>query len=310
MIKVAVGIDMGGTNIKMGLVHEDQLLVKTKIPALSNNSLSDRLNTVKKHINQLLQDNSCSPIGIGISYPDIVDTEEMKILGNYVKYAGANKYDLRQWVKGSWNIPFVLENDARATLIGEWQYGAGKQCENIVLMTLGTGVGTAALQNNQVLRGKHFLSGILGGHFTINNKGNMCSCGNIGCLETEASSWVLPKKIKEDTEYKKSLLFQEKNLDFETLFKLAPRDNLAKKIRNQCISIWGIGLVNLIHAYDPEKIIIGGGVMKSKDIILPLLKQHINEHAWIKKDSIAILTAIDVEYAAVLGMNYLIKQKI
>ncbi|MFC2175817.1 ROK family protein [Bacteroidota bacterium] len=310
MLNVNIGVDMGGTNIKIGFVHEDQLLVKTTIPALSNNALSDRLNAVKKHINQLLQDNSCTPKGIGISFPDIVDTEEMKILGNYVKYGRANEFDLKQWALDAWNIPLVLENDARAALIGEWQYGAGKQCKDVVLMTLGTGIGTAAIQNNQILRGKHFLSGILGGHFTINNNGSLCSCGNIGCLETEASSWVLPKKIKDDPDYNKSLLSKEKHLDFEALFKLASSDFLAKKIRNQCISIWAMGLVNLIHAYDPEKIIIGGGVMKSKNIILPILKKHINEHAWIKKDSITILAATDVEYAAIFGMNYLIKQKI
>lgn len=310
MLKVTIGIDMGGTNIKLGFVHEGQLLAKTSIPALSTKPLSDRLDVVKTHINRLLRDNSCTPIGVGISFPDIVDTSEMKIIGNYVKYDRANEVDLQQWTLDAWNVPFVLENDARATLIGEWQYGVGKHCKDIVLMTLGTGIGTAALQNDQILRGKHFISGILGGHFTVNSNGRRCNCGNIGCLEAEASSWVLPKKIKEDIDYKKSLLSQEKKLDFETLFKLASKDSLAKKIRNQCITIWGMGLVNLIHAYDPEKIIIGGGVMKSKDIILPLLKEHINQHAWIKKDSITILAAMDLDYAAVLGMNYLIKQKI
>src|SRR5699024_3396254 len=107
--------------------------------------------------------------GIGISFPGIVDHINKKIISRYVKYRDAHKVDLRRWLeKNDWNdVPLVLENDARSALIGEWQYGAGKGWNNTLMVTLGTGMGSAVLINGELFRGANFLGGSLGGHMTI-----------------------------------------------------------------------------------------------------------------------------------------------
>src|SRR3990170_7444612 len=110
------------------------------------------------------------------------------------------------WAMERWGVPLVLENDARAALVGEWQYGAGKDCDNVVLITLGTGVGTAALINGKLLHGKHFLAGSLGGHMSINLHGDVCNCGNLGCVESEASTWALQKLVTRDRNFHSSTL--------------------------------------------------------------------------------------------------------
>lgn len=309
---IAIGIDLGGTRTKIGLVKGGQIIANAKIKAVTESNLLDHLTEVGGIVDRLmaeegLQQNDLS--GIGLAFPGIVDSNQMKILSKYVKYADAHTLDLKQWAMEKWKIPLVLENDARAALLGEWQYGAGKGSDNLVLVTLGTGVGSAALIEGKLLKGKHFMAGNLGGHMTINLHGAVCNCGNIGCLETEASTWVLREKIKSTEGYTQSHLVGEKEVNFHSLFELARQgDALAMQIKSHCLKAWSLGIINLIHAYDPELLVVGGGVMQSKDDILPVIQQMVSKHAWTSEGNIAIVPATQVEFAGILGVSYLVNQ--
>lgn len=283
---------MGGTRIKIGLVRQGKLLADTTIAASSHVNLSERLIEIADTVDQLLKDNSAVPAGIGIAFPGIVDHVRRKVLSKYVKYPDAQDVDFIQWAKQRWNIPVALENDAKAALIGEWQYGNGTGCRDLVLVTLGTGVGSGVMIDGKLLSGRNFIAGNLGGHMTINVRGKDCNCGNIGCLETEASAW----RLREDHD-----------LDFKTLFDRAAKgDKTAIDIQSNYLKAWSLGIISLIHAFDPERIVIGGGVMQSGDLIISKICEMIAKHSWVKNNPPEVVAAAHPDFAGILGMYYLV----
>ena len=306
-MEAGIGIDMGGTRIKIGLVRNGEILASCVIQSSAHVSLEERLRDIGEHVDQILQKNHCTPTGVGIAFPGIVDTIENKILSRYVKFPDAQGVNLSQWAQNKWGIPLALENDARAALVGEWKFGAGKSCDNLVLITLGTGVGTAALINGRLLHGKHYLAGSLGGHMSINLHGDVCNCGNLGCVESEASTWALQKIAARYPDFNGSALAKEPELNFDLVFSHAKNgDGTAIAIRDHALMAWTLAIINLIHAYDPERIVIGGGIMKSKELIVPFVQNMIKKDTWINDHVIDLVPAEHVEYAGILGMCHLI----
>ncbi len=306
-MEAGIGIDMGGTRIKIGLVSNGEILATSVIQSSAHVSLEERLKDIGEHVDQLLQKTQCTPTGLGIAFPGIVDTVGNKILSRYVKFPDAQRVNLSQWAQGRWGTPLVLENDARAALLGEWKFGAGKSCDNLVLITLGTGVGTAALINGRLLHGKHFLAGSLGGHMSINLNGDVCNCGNLGCVESEASTWALQKIAARYADFNDSVLAKEAELNFDLVFNAARNgDSTAIAIQDHALRAWSVAIINIIHAYDPERILIGGGIMRSKHLIVPYVQNMIKKDTWINDHVIDLVPAEHVEYAGILGMGHLI----
>ena len=303
-------MDLGGTKIKLGLVKDGKILCTADTDANSKNGLSERLPVIKNLMNDLLAQsgiNLNAVAGIGISIPGIVDSKQKKILSIDNKFNDAPALDLSAWAYENWQIQIQLENDARSALIGEWQYGKGKGYDNVVLMTIGTGVGSSAVIEGKVLRGKHFQAGCLGGHFTININGQKCNCGNYGCVEVEASTWNIERIAKASENFHSSVLTGENKIDFESIFRCAAnKDALAMQLRDQCINVWGACAVNLIHAYDPEILIVSGGVMASAEYIIPHLQNKVNEHAWTPWGKVKIEAAENINTAALLGVAYIV----
>ena len=217
--------------------------------------------------------------------------------------------DLVQWIYNEWGLPMVIDNDARMALRGEWQYGAGKGTDNLVMITLGTGVGGATLINGEILYGKHYQAGCLGGHFTINFHGHSCTCGNIGCVESEASGWRLPEMKNNFPGIESSLLSREAELNFKLLFKYARLDDpVANNMLNHCLDAWSAGIISMIHAYDPEMVIISGGIMQSSDMIIPKIQEKVTQYAWTPWGKVKVVPAHFVNEAVLLGANYMVKQ--
>ena len=305
--KVGVVVDMGGTMIKIGVVRDGVILSNTTVVAGSHSSLRDKLPEVGDKIDLLLAENNYTPTAIGLAFPGIVDATTNTILSKYVKYPDARDLNLDQWALDRWNIPLLIENDARAALLGEWRYGAGNGCDDIVLVTLGTGFGSAVMIGGKLLRGRNHLAGNLGGHITINIKGAVCNCGNIGCLETECSSWAIENYVKSLAEFKNSNFKDATDVSFRTIFQAAASgDKFMSSVLDHFLYVWSVGIINLIHAYDPQKVIIGGGVMRSKDVILPYVQKMVNRHSWLKEGSIEMVAAEQIEFAGLLGIYHLL----
>lgn len=308
-----IAIDLGGTIIKAGLLDDNHLLASFSEDASSGTGLKNNLPVIEKLIFRLLAEQQLTVknlMGIGFSFPGLVDSAQNQVLSTNKKYDDAPNLDLTQWAKKTWGLPLFLENDARMALLGEWQHGAGKGFENIVMVTLGTGIGSAVLIEGKLLKGKHFQAGNLGGHFTVNHRGTLCTCGNIGCMESEASTWKLPELITSHAAYSSSSLKNEKRLDYEALFKNALRnDHVAKEILDHCFSVWSSGLISMIHAFDPEVMILSGGIMKSASVILPELQNCINQLAWTPWGKVKLLEARNINTAALFGADYLVRSR-
>ena len=144
---------------KLGIVDDGRLIAHSVIDAFSGSGLLPRLPAIETSISELLV-RSRTPrenlAGVAVAIPGIVDTREMRLLSVNKKFTDAVGFDLVAWAQKKWQLPLLLENDARSALVGEWQYGAGRGCDNLAMVTLGTGIGGAVLIEGKVLRGKHF----------------------------------------------------------------------------------------------------------------------------------------------------------
>ncbi len=304
-------VDIGGTFVKLGLLKNQSVCIETKFSADSEAPFAETIRSIERGILNMLaklgkEKNKIQAIGIG--FPGIVDSKNLKVVSVNQKFNDAVHFDFQAWAAEKFHCPVTLENDARMALLGEWQYGAGKGFDDICMLTLGTGVGSAVLVEGKLLKGKHFQAGNLGGHFTVRINGAKCTCGNFGCVEAEASTWMLGQRLKSDLRYAKSP-FKGKPLDFKLLFDVASQgDPMANDIKKQCLEVWAGCVINLIHAYDPELVILGGGVMKSADQIVPFVEKRVNERAWTPWGKVKIVPSKIPNKSALLGAAYTVKK--
>ncbi|MDP3912969.1 MAG: ROK family protein [Bacteroidota bacterium] len=306
-----IAIDLGGTIIKIGLLINGDLVDRKEIVAQSTFGLKSQLPELERVVDQLLASNQVqkeSILGIGFSFAGLVDSVENRILSTNQKYDDGPDTDLVGWALEKWNWPLFAMNDARMALLGEWQHGSGQRCADLVMVTLGTGIGSAVLIGGELLIGKHFQAGNLGGHFVVNHHGTVCTCGNIGCVEAEASTWRLPSLLKEHPEFDQSSIKNEEVLDFKALFHHAGNnDRVAKDVLDYCLSAWAAGIITMIHAFDPEMIILSGGIMKSSEVILPALQEKVNQLAWTPWGKVKLVEAKFPDSAALYGADYLVR---
>lgn len=307
-----IAIDLGGSRLKIGIVHNGEIQALSMMDIASADGIAGNLELLKTQINTLLNEVPAGSVdGIGLAFPGLVDTVQNQVIDTSKKYDDAPAINLAQWFVNEFGLELRMENDARLACLGEWKFGAGMGKSDMVMCTLGTGIGSAVIMNDRILRGKHFQAGVLGGHFIIDyqNTTNKCSCGNYGCVEAMASNWMVEKMSREHPFYPQSKLKTARRIDLATVFKLSEQqDELAVLLRNHCLKTWSAGLINLIHAYDPEIVVVGGGVMKSKNIILPYFKKNIAERAWCPSGFPEVVTATYPDTAALLGASLLFEQ--
>ena len=174
--------------------------------------------------------------GLVLAFPSLVDARSGKVLAEFHKYADAMDLNLPAWCREHLNLPLVMENDARAAAIGEWQAGAGGGCDDMVMVTLGTGIGTCAIIDGRVIRGKHAQATIMGGHLSVAGTPRPCSCGALGCAEAQGSTAYLPA-IVEAVCGPRAVT---KLPDFRAVFTLADGgDGDALHVRRHVLGVWG-----------------------------------------------------------------------
>src|SRR5205085_754759 len=152
----------------------------------------------------------------------------------------------------SLGLPLRLENDAHAALLGEWRFGAGRGADDLVMITLGTGIGTSVLLGGRALRGRHAQAGNLGGHFVVDPKGFPCVCGSRGCLEAQQHRHAIRTLARDDPRFASSALSLESSIDYASLFRLRESDELARSLLERSFNLWGMLVVSLIHQFDPQ----------------------------------------------------------
>jgi glucokinase len=300
----ALAIDFGGTHATCGLVEDRTLLASETVDA-NRASLASILPTIAETFRKLVQRESLAMqdfAGVAAGFAGIVNSRIGRIVGTNAKYEDAPTIDLDAWSRKTLGIPMRIENDARMALLGEAFAGAASGFTDVVMMTLGTGIGGVAMIEGKLLRGKHGQAGCLGGHIPVLFTGRTCTCGAIGCAEAEAAGWSLPLIVKDWPGIEQSALAKYSDIGFKELFEeSANGDSVAVAIRDRCLNVWAADAVGLIHAYDPEIIVIGGGVMKSAGAIIPYVQQYVSKHAWTPWGKVQVRTAALGNNAALLG---------
>ena len=258
--KYAIGIDLGGTNLRVALVSEDGEIarkVKKASPEEVLNSLSETIEEVKQG----------DITGIGLGVAGLIDRENGRVFSS-PNYHAVEGLDLVEGIQRKFNVPVYLENDANCAALGENARGAGKDFENFVLLTLGTGIGGGIIYKGELLDAAAEI-----GHMSINAEAEKCPCGNIGCLENYASARAMIAKavvmLEKGTE---SML---KNCCNGSIYKITPDDiyksalegdTLSREILRDAGRALGVGLANLINILSPEAIILAGGLIGAWNI--------------------------------------------
>lgn len=305
--------DMGGTRIKAALVDAGRVVVRDVFPARSDLGLAPRLPALADAFERLCAGAGVAPgacDGIAISFPSLVDVRTGRVLAEYGKYRDAMTVDLRAWARERFGLFLAIENDARMACIGEWRHGAGRGCDNLVMVTLGTGLGTSAVIEGRVLRGVHGQAGCLGGHLTVRHGGRACSCGNAGCAEAEASTAFLAALAAGLPGFAQSPLAAEPALDYAAILEWVRRgDPTARRLLDHSVSVWGSLLVNLVHAYDPDLVIVGGGIMAGADLLLPALRAHVERYAHTPWGRVRVVPSELKDDAGVVAAPWLVEEQ-
>jgi glucokinase len=301
--------DTGGTRIKLALMRDRSIVGHQSFAARASEGLAPQLPRIAQGLDSL-----CGEAGIdrrecsafAMAFPSLIDAGTGRVLAAYGKYADAPQLDLPGWCRETLHLPLIIENDARMALLGEWQAGAGRGSDDLVMVTLGTGLGTAALVEGRIVRGRHGQAGVLGGHLTVQHAGRPCTCGNEGCAEAEASTSVLSALAAESREYSASPLSRSPCIDYASVFRLAREgDACAINLKSRAIGIWSSLIVNLIHAYDPERVIVGGGIMAGEAQFFPELQRQVLARAHTPWGRVAIVRGELGDAAALFGGEYL-----
>lgn len=309
-----LAIDLGGSHVTSAVVADGQILASSSMRTNAG-SLKQLMPEIERNLVDLCEHANvpiaqCS--GIGMGFPAIVDAGSGEILSRFTKYAdGVSGTELRDWADRKFGLPIAIENDAKLALLGEHAYGAAKGFADVVMITLGTGIGAAAMLGNQLLKSRMGHAGQLGGHLTVNLAGRLCACGAVGCAEAEASTSTLPLLCREHPAFASSALAQESSLDFEAVFRCKDAgDWVATEIFNRCIHVWSVLTVTLIHAYGPEILLFGGGVLRRKAEILPPIRKYVDTHSWKTASGDVRIQAAELgETAALIGAEALFTRR-
>ena len=307
----AIAIDLGGTHASVGVLRETVLLASKDLDVEATRGLTSLLPHLQQTALALLHQQELSVsdmLGVSLSLPSLVDFYAGRIVSANNKFPDAADIDLRRWSQEAFGLPLVLENDARAALLGEVSAGAARGRKDVLMITLGTGVGSAVLAGGKPFRTAQPQGGNLGGHIPIRLDGRQCSCGAFGCVESEASGWALPLVAQEIVGFSESTLARVGKLDFATVFAHSDAgDVVAMRLIQHCLRVWSMAIVGLVHAYGPQVVVIGGGVAARTDLV-PTLAHYVQRHAWAPAGPVEIVTAELANLAPLYAAIALLKE--
>lgn len=307
-----IAIDFGGTRCKAGLVCGGEIRDLRVMDTPRHGSLEQMLPDLHAMIVKMMAvDASAGPVqALAWALPCIISPDGNRVVRTFGKFEDAPRLDLAAWARETICLPLVLENDARAAALGEWTHGAGRGVNDMIMVTLGTGIGTAVICEGRPLRGRNGMAGNLVGHTATHIGGATCPCGLEGCLEAQIATWALPGIARARPDFPASPLAAEPVLDYEAIFRhAATGDPLAMHLRERAFAGWTALLVNMIHSYDPERIVIGGGIMKGGDAILPILRERVGKQATQAGGTVEVVAAALGDAAALHGAAWLIEKE-
>lgn len=292
-------IDFGGTRIKLGLVENGTVTGDAEIVPSDSASDLEAVRLAAGRLSSAAADQGAAarPEAVGIALPGVVD--DGSLVAAHGKYDWMAGLSLTAWAEEAFGAPTAVENDARAALLGETVAGAATGARDAVLVTLGTGIGTAAMMDGELVRGRYGHAGILGGHVTIELDGPSCNCGNVGCAEAIASSWALARDARADAELARALGGTDPGL--KALFEHGA-DPVVAPVLQRFLRAWAAVAVAMCHAYDPEVVILSGGALRAAGTIVPAIRDHLARHLWSSSHRPELVTPPAPEHSVLRGL--------
>lgn len=288
-----IGVDLGGTNIVSLLMNQaGKILARNTRRSLGKEGKERTIPQIVASVREILREGESSGVfpesilGVGIGSPGPLNTKEgvIHFAPNLPHWTDV---PLVQILEDELNLPIFLENDANAAALGEWWLGAGKNVDNLVLLTLGTGIGGGIIIEGEVLHGAWDTAGEIG-HMIIHEGGLTCGCGKQGCLEAYASATGVVKRTLAAIEKGEKTLLADlvenrlEDITCELVFKTAEKgDSLAKWIVEETARYLGIGIANIVNIINPEMVILSGGMIAAGDTLFKPVRKYAQENALV-----------------------------
>ena len=310
-----IGIDVGGTNVKIALVDEGgKIIYSNSVPTYAKMGFEYTVNNIKQSIRDLMKETNTDEKtieGIGFDFPGQIDYKNgiVKLAPNIPGWVNV---PIAKLIEDEFHIPTRVDNDVRCAALGEMNFGAGRGCENFICITVGTGIGSGLVINGKLVRGASNAAGEIG-HIKLQAKdGPLCGCGDSGCLEAFASGPAIVAMAQDYLKGGKSAKFAEMASDGEITPYIVAKaaeagDPVAKRIFETMGYRIGIGLTSVINLLNPEKVIIGGGVAECGDLLLEPIRKTVKKRAMvIAGETVQIVPAQLGNSAGVIGASMLI----
>lgn len=283
-----IGIDLGGTNIAAGIVDDHgKIIVKGSVPTIKERNYTEIIADMAKLAQKLLEDAGLKVSdvkSIGIGSPGTPDSKNGILV--YSNNLSFENVPMRDEVQKYLNLPVYIDNDANVAALAESVAGAAKGVEHSVAITIGTGIGGGVVINGKVYNGFNSAASEIG-HSVIVKDGEPCTCGRKGCWEAYASATACIRQTKEAAQKNPDSIINKlvegdlSKIEAKTLFDAAKQgDEVALETLNHYIEYLAEGLINVINIFQPEILVIGGGVCRQGDYLLNPLRELINKYSY------------------------------
>lgn len=291
-MKYFIGIDLGGTNTKLGIGDKDgNLIIRDTIKTNSINGIDDTLNRIVEKINSMIKEikidkNNIKGIGVGIPGP----VKKQSIVGFFANFPWGVNVNLKEKIESLTNIETKIDNDVNVIAKGEAIFGAAKNVKSSVTVAIGTGIGAGIFVDGVLISGFNGVGGEIGHIKVIPHEkiqdGKICGCGQIGCFEAYASATGLVREaISRLLVNKENALYKEINGDLNKLeakhiFDVAKKgDTFSMDLVDYEANWLAIGLGNVLNLINPEMLVLGGGMIESGDFFIEKIKNNLKKYA-------------------------------
>lgn len=306
-----IGVDLGGTTMIAGIVNEENEIIEEleteTLAAAGPDKVIERMTELIVGVIKKANVNKISHIGLGC--PGMLDRiNGIVTYSNNLEWENVN---IREKVQNYFNFPVYLENDGNCAALGEYKKGSGKYSHSMVMITLGTGIGGGIIIDNKILHGKNGNANILG-HIVMVSDGELCTCGRKGCWEAYASVSALIKMAeRKANERRDSKLYylkeSEGSLNGKGVFTaLQSGDEAATQVFHQYIKNVSEGIIDIINIFDPQTIVIGGGVSKQGEVILKPVREFVEQNIYCGPNAMPLIKASSLgNDAGIIGASCL-----
>jgi glucokinase len=305
-----IGFDIGGTRLKSGVVRFDGTVERPTLEDTSRGGFEDAvLPLLGSQVRGHLDASGSGCTGIGIALPGIVETA---FGSRYLpgKVLGIEGFPLRETLEAEFGVPVRCVNDGAAATLAEWRFGAARGVDDVVGITLGTGVGSGVVVGGRPFETSNLGNGVSVGHFTIDTGGRLCLCGNRGCAETLVSANAVAGRLRDALTRKVPSMLSDRfrddphSIGFAALADgVRAGDRVCLEILAEFVRDLGATVVTAIHAYNPTVVVLAGGPLSAADLFLADIQSYVDTYAFIfPKGRVVELRVAELEdHAGVLG---------